>query len=396
MKKQASTLLPALLDLLRQYLALDMAVYAGHATLLLLTASLPLLMWVLVIINMLPFYSVSDIAALVAQLLPDIPAIQSMAVDVIANLNNQSTTFMASFAAITTVISASGGMAAVQKGLQKLTPGARKTMFDRLWAVLYTFLFEGLMLVAIVVQSLSPILRGLAGLLPLHTLVGGLLQRLHSLLSISAVLSLALSLLTVTLIYTYVPGGKRRIRDQLPGAAAVVAVWTLFSKIFSFYIGHFWKLSYIYGSLAAIVLITLWLNVNINVLFLGAALNARFRERGRRKRNRMLEIHPRARCPHRTGKKRKYWAANLQTMCRKRRSHRPAWRAVICAYVGMRASRLMWPGVQCALPRAPQGQTLFPNALNPYKHYLIHQQGGREVFPAALFYCSRFIAFFEP
>ena len=274
MKKQASTLLPALLDLLRQYLALDMAVYAGHATLLLLTASLPLLMWVLVIINMLPFYSVSDIAALVAQLLPDIPAIQSMAVDVIANLNNQSTTFMASFAAITTVISASGGMAAVQKGLQKLTPGARKTMFDRLWAVLYTFLFEGLMLVAIVVQSLSPILRGLAGLL----------QRLHSLLSISAVLSLALSLLTVTLIYTYVPGGKRRIRDQLPGAAAVVAVWTLFSKIFSFYIGHFWKLSYIYGSLAAIVLITLWLNVNINVLFLGAGLNAKIQGTGQEKK----------------------------------------------------------------------------------------------------------------
>lgn len=274
MKKQASILLPALLDLLRQYLALDMAVYAGHATLLLLTASLPLLMWVLVIINMLPFYSVSDIAALVAQLLPDIPAIQSMAVDVIANLNDQSTTFMASFAAITTVISASGGMAAVQKGLQKLTPGARKTMFDRLWAVLYTFLFEGLMLVAMVVQSLSPILRGLAGLL----------QRLHSLLSISAVLSLALSLLTVTLIYTYVPGGKRRIRDQLPGAAAVVAVWTLFSKIFSFYIGHFWKLSYIYGSLAAIVLITLWLNVNINVLFLGAGLNAKIQGMGQEKK----------------------------------------------------------------------------------------------------------------
>ena len=278
MKKQASTLLPALLDLLRQYLALDMAVYAGHATLLLLTASLPLLMWVLVIINMLPFYSVSDIAALVAQLLPDIPAIQSMAVDVIANLNNQSTTFMASFAAITTVISASGGMAAVQKGLQKLTPGARKTMFDRLWAVLYTFLFEGLMLVAMVVQSLSPILRGLAGLL----------QRLHSLLSISAVLSLALSLLTVTLIYTYVPGGKRRIRDQLPGAAAVVAVWTLFSQIFSFYIGHFWKLSYIYGSLAAIVLITLWLNVNINVLFLGAGLNAKIQGMGQEKKGKVV------------------------------------------------------------------------------------------------------------
>ena len=101
-------------------------------------------------------------------------------------------------------------------------------------------------------------------------------------------LSLALSLLTVTLIYTYVPGGKRRIRDQLPGAAAVVAVWTLFSKIFSFYIGHFWKLSYIYGSLAAIVLITLWLNVNINVLFLGAGLNAKIQGTGQEKKGKVV------------------------------------------------------------------------------------------------------------
>ena len=56
------------------------------------------------------------------------------------------------------------------------------------------------------------------------------------------------------------------------------------SKIFSFYIGHFWKLSYIYGSLAAIVLITLWLNVNINVLFLGAGLNAKIQGMGQEKK----------------------------------------------------------------------------------------------------------------
>ena len=34
---------------LRRYLALDMAVYAGSATLFLLTASFPLLMWVLTV-----------------------------------------------------------------------------------------------------------------------------------------------------------------------------------------------------------------------------------------------------------------------------------------------------------------------------------------------------------
>ena len=49
----------------------------------------------------------------------------------------------------------------------------------------------------------------------------------------------------------------------------------------------------------------------------------------------------------------------------------------------------------CA-PTGSTGSNAFSNALNPYKRYLIHQQGGREVFPVALFYCSRFIAFFEP
>lgn len=118
--------------------------------------------------------------------------------------------------------------------------------------------------------------------------MGGLLQRLHSLLSISAVLSLALSLLTVTLIYTYVPGGKAPHTGSAAGAAAVVAVGRRFSKIFSFYIGHFWKLSYIYGSLAAIVLITLWLNVNINVLFLGAGLNAKIQGMGQEKKGKVV------------------------------------------------------------------------------------------------------------
>lgn len=43
---------------LRRYLALDMAVYAGSATLFLLTASFPLLMWVLMLVNLVPGFSV--------------------------------------------------------------------------------------------------------------------------------------------------------------------------------------------------------------------------------------------------------------------------------------------------------------------------------------------------
>ena len=47
MKKK---LQPAI-TLLQQYMAQDMTVYAGHATLFLLTAFFPLLMWLLVVVN---------------------------------------------------------------------------------------------------------------------------------------------------------------------------------------------------------------------------------------------------------------------------------------------------------------------------------------------------------
>ena len=124
MKKQTSTLLPALLDLLRQYLALDMAVYAGHATLLLLTASLPLLMWVLMLVNRVPGFSVEGVAELLADFLPQIPEIQTAILGLLQNLSGQSAQFVASLAVLTTIVSASGGMNALQIGLQRLTPGS--------------------------------------------------------------------------------------------------------------------------------------------------------------------------------------------------------------------------------------------------------------------------------
>lgn len=49
---------------LRRYLALDMTVYAGSATLFLLTASFPLLMWVLMLVNLVPGFSVEGVAEL--------------------------------------------------------------------------------------------------------------------------------------------------------------------------------------------------------------------------------------------------------------------------------------------------------------------------------------------
>ena len=268
MKKK---LQPAI-TLLQQYMAQDMTVYAGHATLFLLTAFFPLLMWLLVVVNTLPGFTVDSVVELFFRFLPDIPVIRDTIASLITSMNENSNTFVASLAVITTLVSASSGMAAIQKGLQKLTPGSRRTMLDRLWAVVYTFAFLWLLLIVLFCQNLSPLLHWALNLLPWLS-QSHLFLRLHSLVSFSALAAFGLSILTFVLIYTFVPGGRRRMRDQLPGALFTAVVWFVFSSIFTYYIRTSWKLSYIYGSLTSIILVILWLNVSINVMFLGAGVN---------------------------------------------------------------------------------------------------------------------------
>ncbi len=57
---------------LRRYLALDMAVYAGSATLFLLYGVLPATMWVLMLVNLVPGFSGEGVAEL-WRLLPRSP-----------------------------------------------------------------------------------------------------------------------------------------------------------------------------------------------------------------------------------------------------------------------------------------------------------------------------------
>ena len=256
------------------FLGRNMPVFAGCATLFLLTASFPLLIGVLVVVNHLPGYSIDNVAELLFQFLPRVPEIQDTILGVLDSLNAQSTTFVASFAFITTLFSASSGMAAIQKGLQRLTPGARFTLYDRLLAVVYTIVFQGLLLAVLLLQGLRSIFEPLRALLVENPAWDALLDWLGRWISFSDLLAVPVLFVLILLMYTFMPGGKRPLRPQVPGTVFTTAGWVVFSHAFSFYIVHFWRLSYIYGSLTAIVLMILWLDIIINLFFLGAALNA--------------------------------------------------------------------------------------------------------------------------
>lgn len=84
-----------------------------------------------------------------------------------------------------------------------------------------------------------------------------------------------LTLFFVMTLSTFTPpsAGVRRLRSHLPGAAFAASGWTLYSYIFSVFISDFSEMPRIYGSLAAIMILMLWLYMIMYLLLLGAEVN---------------------------------------------------------------------------------------------------------------------------
>ncbi len=77
-----------------------------------------------------------------------------------------------------------------------------------------------------------------------------------------------------TLIYRFVPNKKgTRLIKQMPGAIFAALGWFIVSYFFSIYIDIFTDFSVIYGSLATIILILMWLYSAIYIILIGAEIN---------------------------------------------------------------------------------------------------------------------------
>lgn len=79
--------------------------------------------------------------------------------------------------------------------------------------------------------------------------------------------------LIFALMYQVLSRTKNGFRHQLPGAVFSSLGWMIFSLAYALYLDHFSKVSYLYGSLTAIVLFMLWLYICMNLFLMGAQIN---------------------------------------------------------------------------------------------------------------------------
>jgi len=77
-----------------------------------------------------------------------------------------------------------------------------------------------------------------------------------------------------TLIFKLASPKKIRLLQVLPGAVLTVIAWAVASAVFSFVIPNFTQLPTIYGSIAGVFILILWLNLISVILLIGNELNA--------------------------------------------------------------------------------------------------------------------------
>jgi len=172
--------------------------------------------------------------------------------------------------ALTAVWSASKGVYGLMTGLNRVygVSEDRGWLYTRLISVLYTFLFFVLLLLTLVLHVFgSTILE----LLPITQ--SKLFRVLNRIVDFRFVLLLIIQTVVFMLIFAFLPNGRNRIRDTIPGAVLASLGWLVISGLFSIYVENFASLSNIYGSVYTIALSMLWLYLCLSLVFYSAAFN---------------------------------------------------------------------------------------------------------------------------
>lgn len=77
----------------------------------------------------------------------------------------------------------------------------------------------------------------------------------------------------IGLLYAAAQDGVQPAGNIVPGALAALVGWMIVSAAFSFYVEHFANYSVIYGTLGAVIVLMMWLNLTAVMLVMGAEIN---------------------------------------------------------------------------------------------------------------------------
>jgi membrane protein len=85
--------------------------------------------------------------------------------------------------------------------------------------------------------------------------------------------AMVLAMLALTVIYWVARPQEKHLSHVLPGAAVATLLWWLTNALFGFYVRRV-PSNVVYGGLAAVIGLLVWMQISAVIVFLGAAWNA--------------------------------------------------------------------------------------------------------------------------
>lgn len=166
----------------------------------------------------------------------------------------------------------SNGMLNLMSGFDKAyndTFTDRPWYKDRLVAILLTILIALLLIVSLVSVVLENIILGyLQQTFDLPSVLTFILSLTNKLVAIFVVYT------AISLIYRYGPAMYRRIPFINVGSILATVVSLLTSVVFSHFINNFNRFNEVYGSIGALMVTMIWIQLNALIILIGFELNA--------------------------------------------------------------------------------------------------------------------------
>ncbi|MDL2248997.1 YihY/virulence factor BrkB family protein, partial [Tyzzerella sp. OttesenSCG-928-J15] len=178
-----------------------------------------------------------------------------------------------SLSAIFMVFSASSGFNTVMKGINKAygQKDSRNFFTRRFVSIILVIVFA----IAIIFSLVMLIFNDNICRFVLVYLQD--IEFLESVFSLFGYLiTIGVLLFSVVVINGLALARKNKIIELLPGATFTVVFWVLISKAFNIYINKFSRYSSIYGSVASIMIMMIWLNLMCIIMLVGSEINAIF------------------------------------------------------------------------------------------------------------------------
>ena len=242
------------------------AAYAAMSSFFFVLAMIPIILLLLTIVRFTPVTKADTMTA-VMTVFPD--SVTSLITSIVNQVYNQSMSIIP-ITIIVALWSAGKGVLAINSGLNVVyrCRETRNYFYLRIRSTIYTLMFILMIIVMLVLSvfgdSLAVWVNGrFPFLIPITNVI----------MSWRTVFTVAVMFVFMTLVYKYMPNRKSRMKREYIGSIFSIVYWMVLSYIFSVYLDIFTGFSTMYGSMATLILIMMWLYFGMYGILMGSEIN---------------------------------------------------------------------------------------------------------------------------